>query len=417
MLRILHTSDWHLGHHLHGISRAPEHRIFLDWLLDTLVQQEVDCLLVTGDVFDTANPSTSALATWYGFLGQARRLCPDLDIVAIGGNHDSAGRLDAPNHLLRELDITVIGGVRWGDGQIQPDAMVVPLHDRKGAVAAQLAAVPYIRMSDLGRAPDDAEDPVQHGIAAVYDAVLRAARAQREPGHAVVATGHLTARGATVSEASERPIIAGKSGVPARVFGNDCAYVALGHLHLPQQVPSEVGHVRYAGAPLPLSIAEAEYEHQVVIVDLEGEELHQVRSLAVPRPLRLHRIGPAPIADIEAGLLDFPQRTDRDIETELPVVQAIVTLDAPMPDLRSRVEAAARGRALRLARITTERTGDSRPLAETRPGAQLTELSCEEVFVRRYHRDHASEPPNGLMRSFREIVEQVQSDLSTGGPH
>jgi exonuclease SbcD len=110
-MRILHTSDWHLGHTLKGWSRAEEHAAFLSWLLGALVEEQVDVLLIAGDIFDAANPPASAQETWYGFLVAARRVRPDLDIVVIGGNHDSPSRLDAPNPLLRALGVHMKGGV------------------------------------------------------------------------------------------------------------------------------------------------------------------------------------------------------------------------------------------------------------------------------------------------------------------
>ncbi|NPC81309.1 exonuclease subunit SbcD, partial [Pyxidicoccus fallax] len=98
-MRLLHTSDWHLGHTLYDVSREAEHAAFLDWLLETLEAESVDALLVAGDIFDTANPSAEAQAAWYHFVARARRRLPRLDVVVIGGNHDSAARLDAPDPL------------------------------------------------------------------------------------------------------------------------------------------------------------------------------------------------------------------------------------------------------------------------------------------------------------------------------
>src|ERR1044072_9068575 len=108
-MRLLHTADWHLAHTLADTSREAEHSAFLDWLLDMLEAQEVDALLVAGDIFDTANPSAEAQAAWYQFVARARRPCPRLDIVVIGGNHDSAARLDAPDPLFAALEVRVVG--------------------------------------------------------------------------------------------------------------------------------------------------------------------------------------------------------------------------------------------------------------------------------------------------------------------
>jgi DNA repair protein SbcD/Mre11 len=413
VLRVLHTSDLHLGHQLHGISRAYEHRVYLDWLVDQLVTLEIDALLVTGDVFDTANPATQAQALWYGFLGQARRNCPNLDIVVIGGNHDSAQRLDAPKALLHELDITVIGGVPMRKGQIDVDAMVIPLRDRNRKIAAWVAAVPYIRMSDLPKPPAGVQDPVAHGVHELYSAVLRVARANRRPRQALLATGHFTLAGSKLSDTTERPVLNG-AGISSETFTSDLAYVALGHLHFAQRVPGPT-YLRYAGSPIPLSITERDYDHQVVVVEIEGENVRRVRSVPTPRTVRLERIGPAPLEAVIAALQAYPERGDprpsggEANDALLPIVQVAVTLDAPVPDLRGRIEAAAVGKALRLARISIERTaGTGAALAEVYVGGEsLVDITPEDVFVRRYARDHEGPPPAKLLETFRELVDGV----------
>ena len=96
-MRVLHTSDWHLGHTLHGYDRAYEHQRFLDWLLDTLEAEAVDALLIPGDVFDNANPSAATQHQLYRFLTTARARMPALSIVVTAGNHDSPARLEAPS--------------------------------------------------------------------------------------------------------------------------------------------------------------------------------------------------------------------------------------------------------------------------------------------------------------------------------
>ncbi len=99
-MKILHTSDWHLGHTLRDRTRKFEHDEFLAWLQDRIADEEIDALLVSGDIFETANPSAEAQKVWFEFLGATRRRFPHLDMVVIGGNHDSAPRLDAPNPVL-----------------------------------------------------------------------------------------------------------------------------------------------------------------------------------------------------------------------------------------------------------------------------------------------------------------------------
>ena len=111
-MRLLHTSDWHLGQTLHDFDRGDEHQRFLNWLLDALEAEQIDALLIAGDIFDNPNPSADAQKQFYHFLTEAKRRMPHLDIVIIAGNHDSAGRLEAPASLLQVLGVTVVGCAR-----------------------------------------------------------------------------------------------------------------------------------------------------------------------------------------------------------------------------------------------------------------------------------------------------------------
>ena len=99
-MRLLHTSDWHLGQSLHNFERHYEHQRFLDWLLDTVVSERADALLIAGDIFDNANPSSASQKQLYRFLQRARERVPHLNLIVIAGNHDSPGRLEAPGPLL-----------------------------------------------------------------------------------------------------------------------------------------------------------------------------------------------------------------------------------------------------------------------------------------------------------------------------
>jgi exonuclease SbcD len=249
MLTVLHTSDWHLGHTLHDRPRVEEHAAFLAWLVELAVAERADALLVAGDLFDGPNPPAASQEQLYDFLVELRARCPGISIVLTGGNHDSAQRLDAPRSLLERLGITMVGGLpRRPDRTLDVDRLLVPLADSAGTVAAWVAAVPFLRLSDLPAL--EAEDPLIEGVAAVYAEVFAAARARRAPGQAILATGHCYLRDGALSELSERKILGGNQhALPAAIFPDDVAYVALGHLHLAQAVGRPA--VRYSGSRSP----------------------------------------------------------------------------------------------------------------------------------------------------------------------
>jgi exonuclease SbcD len=407
-MRLLHTSDWHLGHTLHGLPREHEHARFLSWLLDTLEAEGVDALLVAGDVFDTANPSAQAQAQWYGFVAEARRRLPALDIVVAAGNHDSPGRLEAPAPLFRAMGVHVVGYLPWQAGRLDEERLLAPLR-ASGEVVAWVAAVPFLRPADLP-AVDGEGDPVIEGVRRVYGQALDAARRRRRPGQALIATGHCYLAGTAVSELSERRILGGNEhALPAELFPDDVAYAALGHLHLAQKVGGQE-RVRYSGSPLPLAMSEASYRHQVLVVDLDGERLARVRSVGVPRAVEVLRVpvaGALPLPEVVVLLRELPGRPDGLPEGERPYLEVCVALDRPEPALRRQVEEALEGRAPRLVKLTAVHEGDGRSLAEAAAARDLKDLNPEEVFRSRYRRSHEGDPPPELLAAFHELVDQV----------
>jgi len=408
-LRLLHTADWHLGHALHGLDRAREHRAFLSWLLGVAEREEANALLVAGDVFDASNPPASAAATWFRFLAEAWARLPGLQVLVIGGNHDSAARLDAPRPLLDAMGrLRVLGSVPRQGGAPDPAALAVPIADREGRVAAVAAAVPYLRPADLPAAGD--AEAIASGTRDVYARALAAARARRPEGAALVALGHLHLAGGQTSQLSERRIVAGHlEAIPSDLFPDDVAYAALGHLHLAQRV-GDREHVRYAGSPIPLSFDERGYPHQVVLVELEGDAPAAIRPLPVPRCQELRRIPgdlPRPLAEVTAALAALPD-AGAVPEEAWPWLEVRVALSAPEPALRAILERAVEGKAARLVRIAPPHlTGTGRPLAESGPQRALSELGPEEVFLRKWARDHESPPPREVTSAFHELLDDL----------
>lgn len=421
-LKIVHTSDWHLGHTLHGHSREHEHRAFLRFLLDTLVAQQADALVVAGDVFDTANPPATAQAMFYRFLAEARGALPKLDVLVVSGNHDSAARLGAAAPVLAAIGVRVIGAVprlgRGGRAPVDAEAMVIPLHDRGGEVAAWVAAVPYLRPQDLPVVDAEEDvDPLVEGVRAVYDAVLGAARDKLRPGQALLATGHCHMVDATQSEASERKILGGaKHALPVSIFGDDVAYVALGHLHLAQRVGPQ-GHVRYSGSPIPLSMPEQTYPHELRVVRFEGGALAGQDSVRIPRAVEVMRVpddGPGELEAVLAQLtrLEVPEAVgDHDIR---PFLEVRVRLAEPVPDLRRRIEEAIGERAVRLVKITTEHEGKAQALAERAPRRELSDLTEEEVFLAAYAQKYEGDPSPALLAAFHEVAAAARRQLEGG---
>lgn len=465
-MRLVHTSDWHLGQRLHERPRDFEHRRFLDWLLELLVAQAADALIVAGDIFDSANPPAEAQRAYYEFLAACRRRLPELDVVVLGGNHDSPLRLDAPAELLRAVRVHVLGGLprlsegvpgsaaagaetTAGEAAIDCSRAVIPLRRRGGAIAAWLVAVPYLRPADLpslltaelltpsGDAATDALDRAAHlaqastqllgSVRAIYKQLFDAARAQRQPGQALLAAGHCYLAQTRTSLDSERKIQLGNQlPLPVELFPPEVAYVALGHLHLGQCVAGQE-HIRYSGSPIPLALSEADYPHQVLIVDLEGDRLQQIRAELVPRSVEILRIPeqPRPLAEVLPLLHSLPARGPAEaIPDERPYLEVRVRLGANETNatLRKTIEEATASAWPRLVRIAVTREDGSGRLpgpGGAASGEQLRDLDPEEVLRRRYQRwtdDPDAAVPEPQLRLFRALLDQLHEKPQDGGP-
>lgn len=390
-VRLLHTSDWHLGHHLHGVSREREHAAFLGWLVDLCVAEAIDAVVITGDVFDGSNPPASAQAAYYGFLARLAARRPGVQVIVLGGNHDSPSRLEAPAPLLDALRVRVIGALPRDAGGIVWDRCVIDLG------GAWLLGVPFLRAADV--ADDDVKARYAEGIAAAR------ARAGELP---LVVTGHLNVSGAEPSALSERRVVIGGSeAVAADLFPPDLAYVALGHLHKAQRVGGRE-HVRYAGSPIPLAMTEAEYRHQVVIVEVGGG----IAIREVPRTIDLVRIpkrGALPLDEVLAAIAALPDLGIDDDPDARPLLEVAVLLTKPEPQLRVRLDQAMTHKRAHLVRFTTARAGTGAALGDLTVDVALADLSPREVLLQRWRRDHQGDPPAALMAAFDALVARVQA--------
>ena len=403
MLRIIHTADWHLGHSLHGVSRSLEHKEFLTWLLNELKIKHADVLIIAGDIFDSANPSSIAQTQLYNFLVQAKRQQPNLNIVLIGGNHDSAAYLDAPSALLRELGIRMVGGLRREGKAVDWQRLIVPLTNTKGEIEAWCGAMPFLRIADLPT-PD-----LFQGIQTLYAELVHQIRQRAKPQHRLILTGHCYMVQGQVSELSERKILGGNQhALPVSIFP-DVDYVALGHLHLAQKVGKQ-SHVRYSGSPIPLSFDESHYSHGVLQVDLKPNEAASIEHIKIPRFIELLRLpNGKDFADLATILNLLAERNLPEVDDiQRPYLELRILMDKPEPNLRQQVDSALANLPVRLLTIKQSFTGDNTPLAEVFE-QRLEELQPLAVFEQCYRNKYDSPPPDELSALFNELLIEVQA--------
>lgn len=272
-MRVLHTSDWHLGQLFYQHDRSGEHQQFLSWLLKVLFEEKIDLLLVSGDIYHTATPPTQAENQLYEFIKQANQLNPQLHIVLIAGNHDSAKRITTAKPLLAQFNTHVVGRFDF----LAPEQSVIRLKIAEQTTC--ILAIPFIRQSDIL----DSQLSYAQAVKKAYSLAYQTIENTTTEATSVIAMGHLHAKGASVSEDSERNlIIGGEEAIGADAFPKEVDYVALGHLHKAQQV-NKCEHIRYSGTPFAMSFSERNYQHQVLILQFSQGKLQSVNPLYTPR--------------------------------------------------------------------------------------------------------------------------------------
>lgn len=415
-MKILHTSDWHLGQSLRGFERHYEHQCFLDWLLARIQADDIDVLLVSGDIFDNANPSAASQKQLYRFLHAARQVAPHLRVVMIAGNHDSPGRLEAPSPLLELFETRVVGQTRRdAQGNIDLDDLIVPLYDRHDRLRAWVLAIPFLRPGDVPRI-DDEGDVYLMGVEALYQQTLAEILLRRQQDQAILALGHCHMSGGGVSQESERRIVVGGAEMLSDgIFDERIAYAALGHLHLPQAVAGKEW-VRYSGSPLPMSFAEIHYPHQVVKIELDGERLKAVEPIPVPRAVELLRIPaqPQPLAEVLAALEALTLPNDDSPSERWPYLEVRVRFDAPEPGARAAIEQALKGKPLRFVGIDASysRADDVSLIDSDDSLGDLSQMQPEAILQKHYLGQYGAALPADLMQAFQALLLEPVEDAS-----
>ncbi|MBT8359582.1 MAG: exonuclease SbcCD subunit D C-terminal domain-containing protein [Deltaproteobacteria bacterium] len=402
-MNILHTSDWHIGCSLYGRKRYEEHEAFLNWLLATLSKEDVDVLLVSGDIFDSALPSNRALTLYYQFLHRISETCCKY-VIIIGGNHDSPSLLSAPRDLLKHLNIHVIANV--GES---PDDEIIPIADESGILRLLVCAVPYlrdreIRFSQAAESIEEKGKKLIDGISSHYQEIYQHAEGLRAGADIpLVVMGHLFVAGASSDDRSgERELYVGSlAHVPAEMFPSEIDYLALGHLHRAQAVGT-INAFRYSGSPLPMSFSRADDSHSVCLLNFSGRTLSQ-ELIAVPSFRSFISIK----GEVDEILNQIASLISHHTEAWLEIVytgeQIIGTLQQQMRDATVKT-------GLEVIRVINNRVVQQ-SLHQSNVQETLDELAPEEVFKRclERHKIPLEQRPQ-LTTLFNEALQHIYDD-------
>ena len=406
-MKILHTADWHIGQLFYEYDRSYEHRQFLDWLAVILQEEQIDVLLISGDVFDISNPSATSVKMFYTFLNRVTKINPGLQIIITAGNHDSASRLEAPKPLLESSNVHITGLVEKDTGgNIDYEKLLVPLYDASGSIKVWCLAIPFLRMGDYPAIPN-AENPYTEGVTAVYREAFEYAERKKQNGQVIIAMGHLHTRHAEITDLdkTERLIMGGAECVSAAAFHPDIKYVALGHIHKAQKIGGKE-HIRYSGSPLPMSFSELHYKHQVIVFELD-RDISNLRSIEVPLFVALQRIPlhHQPLHEVIAQLHQLPDRAA--LPETVPYIEVRVLLEGPEPALRHKIETALTGKKVRLAKIDVKYPASAQEPSAFITPEELNELQPLDVFSKIYRSRYNDDVPKEMLQLFQQVTQEV----------
>lgn len=401
-MKILHTSDWHLGRMLYRQKRYEEFSLFLDWLVRTIEEQQIDVLLISGDVFDTTTPSNMSQKLYYSFLSRLSGTGCHSTVI-VGGNHDSPTFLNAPQTLLGAFNVHVVGS----KAETIEDEVLTLSH--AGKPQAIICAVPYLRDRDIrsvepGESLEDKNLKLAEGMKLHYEKVCALAVEKRDafareghPSVPIIAMGHLFAAGGkTVDGDGVRDLYVGSLNyISSDIFPPSIGYLALGHLHIPQMVGG-LDHMRYSGSPIPMGFGEAKQDKHVIIVEFEGDK-PTITAIPVPCFQQLVRISGS--IDVIGTCIEKLKR-----EGSTAWLEIEYTGSDASADLREQIEELIQDSSLVVTIIKNKRTVE-RVLSSIHEHETLEDLDTSEVFKRCLAMEELSEEEcNELTASYDEIV-------------
>jgi len=422
-MKILHTSDWHLGQNFFTKSRKAEHQAFLDWLLEQVAANEVDTVIVAGDIFDTGTPPSYAREMYNQFIVAISQL--GCTLVVLGGNHDSVSTLNESKELVACLNTHVVANVvankvankvanMAADLSENPSDQIIELRNSHGQTGAILCAIPFVRPRDViqssaGESGIEKRQALGEAIKQHYHQLyqmalgLREAKALSVP---IIATGHLTALGVSQSDSVRDIYIGTLEGFAADGFP-PADYIALGHIHRPQIV-AKSEHIRYSGSPIPLSFDELKTTKQVVLVEFNASETTAITPIEVPlfQPMAVLK---GDLSAIETQLKGY-----EGVQSTMPVWLCIeVEIQDYLSDLQQRIQTMTEDLNVEVLQLRRSRNKAQQALTQVERET-LAELTPHDVFTKRlelesFDGEKEQARLGRILQQFRQILSEVEN--------
>ena len=277
-MKIIHTSDWHLGHSFYGYERTEEHLCFLEQLIQIIRYENPDALIISGDIYDSVVPSITAQKLYNKMILELRATAPTMKIIITAGNHDSSSRLELNGELWNAFDVQIIGNIERNDNRVNYEKHIIEITDSNTKIKGYIIAVPYIYHANYPITDDD----TQSRMRSFHQQLLNSVKERNTNNRPIIMTGHLAVNGADIKGHETKHTRLVYENIDELGTGYD--YLALGHIHRPQAVADNT-NARYSGSPIPISFDE-DYPHSVTIVEIKNhDDAPTIREIKIEPPI------------------------------------------------------------------------------------------------------------------------------------
>ncbi|MFQ3176061.1 MAG: exonuclease SbcD [Psychromonas sp.] len=402
LMKILHTSDWHLGQYFMMKTRESEHLHFLNWLIEVVNKQQVDALIVAGDIFDSASPPSYARKLYSDFIVRLQKSsCRQLIIMA--GNHDSVAVLNENKDLLKALDVSVLAGLSDDLSE-----HIIALKDQQQQTQALVCALPFLRAADVmksvqGSSAADKQISLQQGIAHTYQSIFELANAQcHEQALPIIATGHLTAVGCSVSDSVREIYIGTLTAFPAQLFPA-FNYIALGHLHRAQKV-QKADHIRYCGSPIALSFDETKQQKNINIIEFDKDNALTVNEMLIPVFQRMQVIR----GDLESVTAQL-QRLKKELDGQSAWIEVKLQQAFYLSDVHGLLNEQVQESEIEILKISSPTINENNQYQAT-DKSTLDNLTPKDLFQHRLQIEDSynDQQRDQLTKLFAEVCSEVE---------
>lgn len=401
-MRIIHTSDWHLGQHFYRFDRNDEHRFFINQLRDIVKNKQPDTLLVCGDVFDNVAPTAPTQKLFVESVLSLHEACKDMVIVITAGNHDSGPRLEVTKQLWRQFGVHIYGScLRNEDGTFNPAQYVLKIKDCGFVIAA-----PYFHSSNYPALQTgmDREQRKQ----SFYQALLDETQRQNTSHLPIVMMAHLAVCGSDLRGHDER-LIGDMDQEPLSDLGYGYDYLALGHIHKPQTIKHPDHSARYSGSPIPLSFTE-DYEHSVSYIEIPTSPMPPIIESIPILPLRKVKTIPENGSDLETALKALSQLDD----TDNSYIRLLIDQEGILPaDAEHRANALTQEKQCRfceIRKVIRQSPKHDKDPYKTLNVEELKEIPPLDIATQHYKRTQGCEFNEELVKLMQQAIEDTAKE-------